>query len=312
MEKITMLQATQQEKERRRIYNQNATPYQPRIYYLNNENVNYPHKKNKNAKGVKIYDLDNWMLGNIIINKAVPHRGHGRGYAVWYSIDGVTSHRLTKQSFVTISGNFASYEILPPSNGLIEDNDEKDYYLYSLRHLSQKDNSTLKQLARNALSILCRRSRTEEFSIEMTEDMRFFLERSIVRLVQSPKQIGDLLEHVIKEHPYVLDCGFKYSQNPLAEMRTFRIDYQPRENLEGRENPMDEKILTQSTPFQLLRNFKQMILDEKSFYLGRNEYLIKYVDGEWQLVMKTPAGNTIKTNMEINTLLYHISRAEKA
>ena len=311
MEKITMLQATRQEKERRRIYNQIATPYQPRIYYLNDKNVDYP-AKHTNAKGVRTYNLNHWMLGNIIINRAIPVKKFERGYAVWYSIDGVTSHSLTKENYSAISGNFASYEILPPSNGVIPELNEKDNYLYSLRHLSQKDNSTLKQLARNALSILCRRSRTEEFSIEMTEDMRFFLERSIVRLVQSPKQIGDLLEHVIKEHPYVLDCGFKYSQNPLAEMRTFRIDYQPRENLEGRENFMDEKILTQSTPFQLLRNFKQMILDEKSFYLGRNEYLIKYVDGEWQLVMKTPAGNTIKTNMEINTLLYHISRAEKA
>jgi len=223
MEKVTLLHAIQQEQERRRNYNQTGNPYQPRVYYLNDKNVYYPEKKTMSGiRGCRVYQMDHWMLGNIIINKGFAIPKSTRGYAVWYSIDGKTSHKLTKENYTAISGNFACYEILPPSNEL-EPEENQSYFLYSLRHLAKKDSPTLIRIARNALSILCRRSReyNEELSYSQTEDIRFFLERSFVRLIKSPKEIGDLMEYIIKEHENVVDCGF-YG-GPHTNVKTSRL-----------------------------------------------------------------------------------------
>jgi hypothetical protein len=75
---------------------------------------------------------------------------------------------------------------------------------------------------------------------------------------------------------------------------------------------MDEKIPSQVALYQMLQNLKQMILDREPVYLGRNQYMIAYTDGEWQLIKITPAGNMYKTDMSINTLLYHLSNTEKS
>ena len=77
---------------------------------------------------------------------------------------------------------------------------------------------------------------------------------------------------------------------------------------------MDEKIMDEkiSDKLELARNFDAMIINEAPFYLGRNQYLIKFIDGEWQLLKKTPAGNFYKSDMQANTLLHHLSRAEKS
>jgi hypothetical protein len=72
---------------------------------------------------------------------------------------------------------------------------------------------------------------------------------------------------------------------------------------------MDEKI---SNKLELARKFDSMIINEEEFFMGRNEYQIKCIDGEWQMIKKTPAGNYYKTDMQVNTLLYHLSREEKA
>lgn len=68
---------------------------------------------------------------------------------------------------------------------------------------------------------------------------------------------------------------------------------------------MDEKI-------SLARKFHDIIMNEKEFSTGRDNCQIKFIDGEWQLIRITPDGNTIRWDMTVNTLLYHISTAEKA
>ena len=72
---------------------------------------------------------------------------------------------------------------------------------------------------------------------------------------------------------------------------------------------MDEKILNKN---ELARKFQDIILNEKVFSTGRNNCQIKFIDGEWQIILITPDGHEYKWDMMVNTLLYHISTAEKA
>ncbi|MDY6957843.1 MAG: hypothetical protein SVK08_01665 [Halobacteriota archaeon] len=72
---------------------------------------------------------------------------------------------------------------------------------------------------------------------------------------------------------------------------------------------MDEKISGSS---ELVAKFATMIEHGNAYRMGRDCYMIQFVDNEWQLLKMTPAGHVYKTDMQVSTLLYHLSRAEKS
>lgn len=218
---IPLSQAIGKEGIRKETYKLSGTPYQPRIYHITGENAEYPRKteRDPNFKHGYMYDTNHWMIGNIIRN---PHlcytnkRRQMRNYAIWYSIDGRTSHSMTREAFESIAPMLEQYKIVEPKKKITP------VEVPSFNTLAKYSTPNLVRTAKNCLSTLCSRAHepcSEVFEHEKT--IRFFLERSIVRLIKSPKHIADLMEYVIKEHERVYDMGFynTYKNGPLNQRK---------------------------------------------------------------------------------------------
>jgi hypothetical protein len=91
---------------------------------------------------------------------------------------------------------------------------------YDLRDMFTPD---LIDLARGCLSHLCKRA-SYPISDDMKEHeaaIRYFLERSVVKLIRSPGQIADFMEHVIHYHENIQDCEIRmdYGDNIKRTIR---------------------------------------------------------------------------------------------
>ncbi|MDY6957842.1 MAG: hypothetical protein SVK08_01660 [Halobacteriota archaeon] len=191
---IPLSVAKAKERLRKETYKLNGTPYQPRIYHITGENAEYPKKteRDPNFKHGYMYDTNHWMIGNIIRN---PHlyyknkRRQMRNHAIWYSIDGRTSHSMTKEAFDSIAPMLEQFEIKPPVG-------KKKYF--EINNLKNEETVILVHTAGTSLSHLCERAKepcSEVFEHE--EAIRHFLERSVVQLIRSPRELYKLINHIL-------------------------------------------------------------------------------------------------------------------
>ena len=210
MKEITLWQAVMEEKERKYTYMNDGIPYQPRIYYIKNETVNFPAKDvpDPNAKHFHLYNKDHWMVGNIIVGplkKYKDRRRQRRNYAIFYSIDGVTSHSMTKEAVESLANCLVEFKLKRTTKKIRE--------AVNTKNLKEASVDDLVSSAKSCLSELCKRTRQPcNEVIEHEDTIRYFLERSIVRLIPTGYEIKKLMEHVIQDHEKIIDCrvdGFK-------------------------------------------------------------------------------------------------------
>ena len=224
MESIYLSKAMEMENMRKRTYMDTGIPYQPRIYHLTENTLNYPKKTIKDSLfgyGY-IYDTQHWMIGNIIRN---PYRNHKnerrqkRNYAVWYSIDGRTSHYMTKEAFDSIAPMLKQFEIKPlVKKKIMPEENPFDNLTYKV--LNEASTGELVKTVRRCLSTLCKRvNEAKQLDLDYQKTLRFAIERSIVKLIHDPLEIAGLMEHVIKEHRHIHNVGIDHN------LRTRIISY---------------------------------------------------------------------------------------